>query len=134
MFRKDWSTQHKSTTMKRLLYLILALVISMTSCLPFRTLNSTTYIKANDAFILGDNDHGRFNVTVTNTSIAPVDIWQYPLSGVRHSLVTLRPTEKIKLKVEENTSIRIENSSSEQVAVRLRVKGDTGLSMNYREN
>jgi hypothetical protein len=44
-----------------------------------------------------------------------------------------RSTEKIKLKVEENTSIRIENSSSEQVAVRLRVKGDIGLSMNYRE-
>ena len=133
MSRRDWSKQHKLTTMKRLLYLILALFISMTSCLPFRTLNSTTYIKANDAFILGDNEHGRFNVTVTNTSIAPVDIWQYPLSGERHSLVTLRPTEEIKLKVEENTSIRIENSSSEQVAVRLRVKGDTGLSMNYRE-
>jgi hypothetical protein len=114
-------------------YLILALFISMTSCLPFRTLNSTTYIKANDAFILGDNEHGRFNVSVTNTSIAPVDIWQYPLAGGRHSLVTLRPTEKIKLKVEENTSIRFENSSSEQVAVRLRVNGDTGLSMNYRE-
>ena len=48
--------------------------------------------------------------------------------------ISLRPTEEIKLKVEENTSIRIENSSSEQVAVRLRVKGDTGLSMSYREN
>jgi hypothetical protein len=106
----------------------------MTSCSPFRTLNSTTYIKANDAFILGDNVHGRFNLSVTNTSIAPVDIWQYPLSGGRHSLVSLRPTEKIKLKVEENTSIRIENSSSEQVAVRLRVKGDVGLSMSYKEN
>ena len=47
--------------------------------------------------------------------------------------ISLRPTEKIKLKVEENTSIRIENSSKEQVAVRLRVKGDTGLSMSYRE-
>jgi hypothetical protein len=89
---------------------------------------------AKDAFILGDNEHGRFNVGVTNTSIAPVDIWQYPLSGGRHSLVTLRPTEKIKLKVEENTSIRIENSSSEQVAVKLRVKGDVGLSMSYKEN
>ena len=104
----------------------------MTSCLPIRTLNSTTYIKANDAFILGENEHGRFQVTVTNTSIAPVDIWQYPLSGGRHSLVTLRPTEKFKLKVEENTSIRIENTSKEQVTVRLRVKGDLGLSMNYR--
>jgi len=69
------------TTMKRLLYIILALFVSMTSCLPFRTLNSTTYIKANDAFILGDNEHGRFNMSVTNTSIAPVDIWQYPLAG-----------------------------------------------------
>ena len=105
----------------------------MTSCLPFRTLNSTTYIKAIDAFIVGENEHNRFQVTVTNTSIAPVDIWQYPLSGGRHSLVSLRPTEKIRLKVEENTSIRIENSSSEQVSVRLRVKGDLGLSMNYRE-
>ncbi len=106
--------------------------ISMTSCLSWRTLHSTTYIKAEDAFILGDNEHGRFQVTVTNTSIAPIDIWQYPLSGGRHSLVTLRPLEKAKVKVDTNTSIHIENESKEQVAVKLKAKGDIGLSMSYR--
>ena len=129
----SWNILFQISTMKSYAFLLFVVCICFSSCTSFQTLNSTTYIKANDAFILGDNEHNRFQVTVTNTSIAPVDIWQYPLSGGRHSLVTVRPTEKIKLKVEENTSIRIENSSNEQVAVRLRVKGDLGLSMNYRE-
>lgn len=112
---------------------MIAIGISMTSCLSFRTLHSTTYIKAADAFILGDNEHGIFRATVTNASQVPIDIWQYPLTGGKHSLVTLRPSEKAKVKVDANTSIHIENSSKEQVAVKLKVKGDVGLSMSYRE-
>lgn len=112
---------------------MIAIGISMTSCLSLGTLHSTTYIKAEDAFILGDNEHGTFRATVTNTSQVAIDIWQYPLAGGKHSLVTLRPSEKAKLKVDANTSIHIENSSKEQVAVKLKVKGDVGLNMSYRE-
>jgi hypothetical protein len=34
--------------------------------------------------------------------------------------------------VDKNTSLRIENSSNEEVAVKLKVRGDTGLSMGYK--
>lgn len=112
---------------------MIAIAISMTSCLSFRTLHSTTYIKAQDAFILGDNEHGTFRATVTNISNVPIDVWQYPMSGGRHSLVTLGPSEKAKVKVDANTSIHIENASKEEVAVELKARGDIGLSMSYRE-
>jgi hypothetical protein len=34
--------------------------------------------------------------------------------------------------VDKNTALHIENKSNEQVAVELLVKGDTGLSMGYK--
>lgn len=107
-------------------------LILFTSCLPFKTLNSTTYIKANDTFILGNNEHGKFYVDVTNTSNDEIVIWQYPLTGGKHSPLSLRGKSKAKLVVDKNTSLRFENNSNEQVAIQLKVKGDLGLSMGYK--
>jgi len=111
---------------------IVFITIYLSSCSSFKSLNSTTYIKANDEFILGNNVHGKFNVNVTNTSNFEIAIWQYPISGGRHSLTSLKPFASIKLYIDKNTSLRIENHSNEQVAVKLKVKGDTGLSMGYK--
>jgi len=111
---------------------IVFIAIYLVSCSSFKSLNSTTYIKANDEFILGNNVHGKFNVNVTNTSNFEIAIWQYPISGGRHSLTSLKPFASIKLYIDKNTSLRIENHSNEQVAVKLKVKGDTGLSMGYK--
>jgi len=102
------------------------------SCSPFRTLNSTTNIKANDAFILGNNKHGKFYANVTNISNSEITIWQYPNDGGRHSPITLQPSTSTKVNVDKNTSLRIENPSNAEVSVKLKVKGDTGLSMGYR--
>jgi hypothetical protein len=111
---------------------IVFITIYLLSCSSFKSLNSTTYIKANDEFILGNNVHGKFNVNVKNTSNFEIAIWQYPISGGRHSLTSLKPFASIKLDIDKNTSLRIENHSNEQVAVKLKVKGDTGLSMGYK--
>jgi hypothetical protein len=35
--------------------------------------------------------------------------------------------------VDKNTSLRIENHSNEEVAIKLKVKGDIGLSMGYKK-
>ena len=40
----------------------------------------------------------------------------------------------VKVKVDKNTSLRFENHSNEEVAVKLKVKGDIGLSMGYKKN
>lgn len=108
-------------------------VFNLVSCLPFKSLNSTTYIKANDEFILGNNIHGKFYADATNTSNFEVTIWQYPNDGGRHSPITLKPFQSIKVTVEKNTSLRIENHSNEEVAIKLKVKGDIGLSMGYKK-
>lgn len=109
---------------------ILCLLFS--ACLSCNTLNSTTYIKANDAFILGNNKHGVFRVSLTNASPSELVLWKSPLAGGNHSPVTILPKASLKVTVEKNTALRIENSSNEGVEVKLVVKGDTGLSMGYK--
>ena len=74
----------------------------LVSCLSFKSLHSTTYIKANDEFILGNNVHGKFFVNLTNTSNFEVTIWQYPLAGGRHSPITQKPYLRVKVMVDKN--------------------------------
>lgn len=119
--------------MKKRYLVLLFLAFNLASCATFKTLNSTTYIKANDEFILGNNDHGKFSANVTNTSNVDVTIWQYPNNGGRHSPIILKPNISAKVNVDKNTSLRIENPSNEEVAIKLKVKGDIGLSMGYKK-
>jgi phosphoribosylformylglycinamidine (FGAM) synthase-like amidotransferase family enzyme len=107
-------------------------LVLLSACSLFQTLHSTTYIKAENAFILGNNEHGKFSADVTNTSNQEITVWQCPISGGQHSPMVLKSKERTKLVVEKNTALRIENASSEEVAVKLKVKGATGLSMGYK--
>lgn len=108
----------------------ITLAFTGTSC---RTLSSTTYIKAQDSFILGNNEHGSYSVKLKNVSTAEVELWKAPIGGGRHSPVTVKPNETLKTRVDKNTALRIENkSNNEQAAVKLHVVGDTGLSMGYK--
>ena len=116
--------------MKKALASFVIFAVIGTSC---TSLHSTTYIKAQDSFILGNNEHGQFSVKLKNASTSNVEIWKAPVAGGRHSQVIVKPNETVKVKVDKNTALRIENKSSEnQAAVELHVKGDTGLSMGYK--
>lgn len=114
--------------------LFFATILLFTSCqlLPFNTLHSTTTIKGNDAFILGNNVHGKFFVRFNNTSNSEITIWQVPIAGGQHSPLKVAAKQKAELKVDRNTALRIENPSSESIDVELVVTGDIGLSMGYR--
>jgi hypothetical protein len=114
--------------------LIFATILVCTSCqlLPFNTLHSTTTIKGNDAFILGNNVHGKFFVRFKNTSNTEITIWQVPIAGGQHSPLKVAAKQKAELKVDRNTALRIENPSSEAIDVELVVTGDIGLSMGYK--
>ena len=118
--------------MRKLILPLFILFLSILSCGVSKSLKSTTYIKANEAFILGNNEHGKFTTHVTNTSNVDITIWQYPINGGRHSPVTLNSHSRTKVNVDRNTALRIENKSSDQIAVKLKVKGDVGLSMGYQ--
>ncbi len=104
------------------------LIAFLASC----SLTSTTLIKPNDSFILGKNAHGRFSVKLKNLSENDLTIWKVPMDGGQHSPTKVQPNETLKVKVERNTGLKIENNNEAEANVFLVVKGDTGLSMGYQ--
>ena len=118
--------------MKRISLLLVIISLVFTSCIPFRTLNSTTYIKPKESFLLGNNIHGKFSAKVTNTSVTSVTLWKCPIEGGKHSPITVSPSATIKVNVEKNTALKIENDSEERISIQLKVSGDIGLSMGYQ--
>lgn len=115
--------------MKKLILTALALTLFFTSC---KSLSSTTYIKSKESFVLGNNKHGEFSVRLKNASTSNLELWRTPIDGGTHSPLTVKPNEIVKVKVEKNTALRIENKANEQAVVELLVKGDTGLSIGYK--
>ena len=119
--------------MKRISLLIVFASLFFNSCIPFRTLNSTTNINPKESFILGNNTHGKFSAKVTNSSVTPITIWKCPLDGGKHSPITLNQSTTIKVKVEKNPALKIQNESEEKISIQLKVSGDIGLSMGYQK-
>lgn len=114
--------------MKKLLTICLALQILASSC----SLTSNTTIKANDSFILGNNEHGAFKVKLKNVSQNQLEVYHAPISGGKHSGQIIQPNKSITVKVDRNTALIIANASNDQANVELKVTGDLGLSMGYK--
>jgi uncharacterized protein YcfL len=113
--------------MKNLILFFFAAVLA-TSC----SVTSSTRIKANDSFVLGNNEHGSFSVKLKNTSTEEVTVHEAPIKGGTHSYETVKPNKTTKVKVDRNTALVIENKSQKEVTVDLFIKGDLGLSMGYK--
>jgi hypothetical protein len=122
----------KTKNMKNII-IVFALVIATTSCSMFKTITSNTTIQPNDSFVLGDNIHGEFSVKFKNVSKNAVTVYRTPNEGGKHSFVTVQPNQTIKVNVEPNTALAVENKSNDVASVDLLVKGDTGLSMGYKK-
>ncbi len=85
-----------------------------------------------DSFILGNNKHGSFKVKLENTSKNDIEVYKAPIDGGQHSFKVIKPNDIANLKVESNTALFIQNKSNDTVSVRLKVTGDIGLSMGYK--
>jgi hypothetical protein len=107
---------------------ILTLVILLSSC----ALNSNTTIKPNDSFVLGNNEHGSFKVKLKNVSKNELEVYHAPIEGGKHSSQNVKPGESIRIRVDKNTALVIENKSADTASVDLKVTGDIGLSMGYK--
>ncbi|MEY3423117.1 MAG: hypothetical protein RIR48_3447 [Bacteroidota bacterium] len=107
-------------------FLLLSL---LSSC----SLTSTTLIQPNQSFLLGNNEHGKFSVKVKNLSENELRLWKTPNGGGKHSPVDVKSNETVKIKVDKNTALRIENNNSIEAKVVLLVRGDLGLSMGYKK-
>ncbi len=116
---------------KTVAYALVAMSLLNASC---RTLTSTTYIKGNDSFLLGDNPHGQFNVKMRNASPHSIEVYRKPIDGGQHSFVTVEPMQTVRVSVEENTALVVNNKSNDKATVQLVVTGGSGsnLSMGYK--
>lgn len=110
-----------------------AIAISLTACGMLGSLTSQTLIQAHNSFVLGDNAHGSFRAKLTNTSNHDLKVFQTPIAGGSHSPVWVHPQQTVRVQVDRDTALRIENPSDETVAIDLVVHGDTGLSMGYQQ-
>lgn len=110
----------------------LVFMIMLTSCSIFNSLTSNTTIKPNDSFLLGNNEHGSFKATLKNVSSVDLEVYLAPINGGKHSAQIVKPNEVISVKVDSNTALVINNKSADSASVDLKVKGDLGLSMGYK--
>jgi hypothetical protein len=114
------------------LFTPIALVIFIIAC-SFGTIKSNTTIKPYDQFILGNNEHGKFKVRLTNNSKKDIEVYHAPIGGGKHSGQIVKPNETVTVKIDKNTALIIDNSSADTVTVSLKVTGDVGLSMGYKK-
>lgn len=115
--------------MKNLITVCLAFAIAATSC---RSLTSNTIIKPKDSFVLGNNEHGSFQAKLKNVSTNDLTVYLAPIKGSTHSSKIVKPNQSISVKVEKNTALVVSNNSNQTTSVDLKVVGDTGLSMGYK--
>ena len=108
------------------------LFVFVSSCSIFNSLNSNTSIKPNESFVLGNNEHRSFKVVLKNVSNHDLRLVMAPISGGTHSPLIVAPNEIVKVKADKNTALIIENKSTEPANVALKVTGDIGLSMGYK--
>lgn len=111
------------------LFLFVCLALLFGAC---STLNSNTFIQPNDSFLLGNNAHGKFTVRLKNLSKNQVEVYRAPIDGGTHSREIVLPNQSIKMRVERNTAFVIDNKTKDTASVLLKVHGDLGLSMNYK--
>ena len=124
--------QHFIQSSKNFMKLLLTVFIAALLFSSCASLHSTTYIKPQESFVLGNNQHNSFSVNMENISKQQLEVYQAPVGGGRHSAKNIKPGEKISVSIDANTALCIRNPSADNVSVKLKVTGDTGLSMDYK--
>jgi len=123
-----WHSIKQNKKHMRTLLCTFGLAVCLASC----SLTSNTTIAPKDSFLLGNNAHGKFKVSITNTSAFAINTYHAPVAGGTHSPQNLAPGAKAKIKVDKNTALVISNPSTDTASVNLKVTGDLGLSMGYK--
>lgn len=118
--------------MKKIIIAIFTVVL-LTSCGVFSSLNSNTSIKPNENFLLGNNKHGKFKITLKNVSNHPIAIYFAPIDGGTYSRQIVEINQVITTKVAKNTAIVIENKSIDYASVDIKATGDLNLGMEYNK-
>jgi len=110
--------------MKNLLILLVAGLL-LQSC----ALHSRTTIGPRKAFELGEGTHGSFKARVYNDSEVPVEICSAGMGQAEIKLIILKPGQQKTVRFAADTKAIFKNNSEKEAVVKLKVTGDTGLSM-----
>ena len=100
----------------------------------FDSLTSTTYIEANQSFVLGEGKHGGYTAKITNKGNTDVEVFGERENEERQTLGVLKPNEKGEYNVVKNTKVIFKNLGNETATIGIKLSGDTGLSMGYKPN
>jgi hypothetical protein len=116
--------------MKKLLFILFTFTLLATSC---RSLTSHTYIKAYDNFVLGDNEHGGYEVKMRNTSRINLAVYQKAKDGSIDTQMVAKPNEWITLKVGKDKALFVGNKSDGIAEVDFIISSNYPLSMGYKK-
>lgn len=116
--------------MSKLLAILTVTALIVSSC---KTVYSTTSIEPNKSFVLGENDHDAFEVSVKNISREDIKISKMPKGGTKESVQILYPDKKASIKIERNTALYLDNNSNKNVSVEIVLKSNSNLSMGYKD-
>lgn len=108
-----------------LAWLLLALLAPACS-----TIHSTVSVPPGEQFELGDHTHGGFTARLENTGPVPAEVLQSSF-GVETSLAELAPGETARVRFPADAMALIRNPSDTTGRVKVKLTGDTGLSMGY---
>lgn len=113
-----------------------ALLLFFTAaCSSLSTLTSVTYIDPQKSFVLGEGNHGSYVADIQNVGQDDIEVIAQGADGISKSLGVLKVNEKGHYDVPANTRVSFKNgSTSDKGVIQIRIKGDTGLSMGYKEN
>lgn len=111
---------------------LFAILLLLSSCGVFSSLNSYTTIQPKESFVLGNNEHASFKTHLKNEGVTLLKVYQAPINGGKHSTIIVKPQESIFVKTEKNTALIIENTGDTETNVKLKVKGDLNLGMGFK--
>ena len=100
----------------------------------FSDLTSTTTIEPSKSFVLGEGKHGGYNAKIVNKGNVGIEIFTESEDVARKSVGVLNPKDKAEFKILKNTKVIFKNLGQETATIGIKLSGDTGLSMGYKDN
>jgi hypothetical protein len=113
---------------KKILFALLLLSF-LQSCV----LHSVTLIESSKTFVLGEGKHGRYNASIKNIGVAPIEVFKIVDGSAPVSLGVMQPDTEKTYSVEGTTAIWFKNLSLRQAQIKIKLVGDKNLSMGYKE-
>lgn len=112
--------------------LLLAIMIASVFIFPAcSSLTSTTYIEPHRSFLLGGGAHGQFKAVVYNPNKEEVSADVKDNKGVVMQALRIPAGATRVVQVAANNGLWVHNNGADTIAVKLRVKGDVNLGMQY---